>query len=160
MPDQPALVPAGLGTRVGARITDGMVFAWLSFFVLIEVDARLLGGDPLGRRPHLVDARATRTVVIVGLLSMAYEVMPVLFRGATLGKAMLGLRVVDQETGQRPGPLAVLVRWLMIYGVAAIPLVGWVLTLMVLFPVLVLKSGRGIHDRMAGTRVVKRAMGP
>ncbi|MCP5028360.1 MAG: RDD family protein [Actinomycetia bacterium] len=150
--------PAGLAARIGARMSDIVVFAWLSFFVLIELDARLFGGDPLGRRPLEIDPTALRTIVIVTGLSLVYEGLPVLFRGATLGKAMVGITIVD-GSGQRPGPMAVLIRWLMVYGLVSVPVVGWIMVVVVLAPVLVLKNGRGLHDRFAGTRVVRREPG-
>lgn len=152
--------PAGLAARIGARFSDIVVFAWLSFFVLIELVARLFGGDPLGRRPLEIDPTTLRTGVILAGLSLAYEGVPVLLRGATLGKAMFGLTIID-GSGQRPGPLSVLIRWLMVYyGLASIPFVGWIVATAVLIPVLVLKDGRGLHDRLAGTRVVRRELEP
>ena len=43
--------PAKLSHRLGARILDIVTLLWVLFFVLVEIDQRLLGGDPWGKRP-------------------------------------------------------------------------------------------------------------
>lgn len=60
--------------------------------------------------------------------------------GATLGHRLLGLRVSSVD-GRRASPLAVVIRTLLL--VLAIPALIWD------------KDGRGLHDRAAGTLVVR-----
>ena len=47
--------PAKLAHRLGARVLDVVTLTWLLFFVLVEIDQRLLGGDPWGQQPLQID---------------------------------------------------------------------------------------------------------
>ncbi|MDY0748331.1 RDD family protein [Paucibacter sp. R3-3] len=69
------------------------------------------------------------------------------WQGTTPGKAATGLRVLDMRSGERPGPLQNLLRWLG-YFVSAAPLgLGF---LWAKFD----PSRQAWHDKIAGTRVV------
>lgn len=142
------MTPAGLGWRAGARVVDLALAAWLVGVVLVELSDRLLGADPL-------EGGAFRFRLVVGLVVIMTEVVPIAIRGVSLGKAVLGLRVVPTDGDQRwPGPVRSLLRSLVLYGAALVPLVGGVLVLAVLLPVVVTPQRRGLHDRLAGTMVV------
>jgi uncharacterized RDD family membrane protein YckC len=82
------------------------------------------------------------------LLGVLYHVYFWSVKGATPGKELLDLRVVAED-GRSPIPLGSAVRRALGYllGVASLG-IGF---LMVAF------SGRGLHDRIAGTRVVKES---
>ena len=92
---------AGRWWRLGARIVDLVAFGWLSAFVLVEIDQRLLGGDPLGREAGRVEITSSRSIILLLIAVLLFEVIPVSTAGATIGKAMLGLRVV-RRSGQHP----------------------------------------------------------
>lgn len=146
-----------MGRRIGARVLDLVVVSWLSLFVLIEILGRLLGGDPLGRDTavnRLADLSGTRTLVGVMIVLTVYEVLPVAFRGATLGKAMVGLRVIRLDSWGRPGLLSAAIRAAVLYGPLAIPTVGFLLFAVVVGPGLVWPTRRGLHDLAAGTAVI------
>ena len=155
--DEPLTRPARLGWRIGARLVDGVVVSWLAVFVVVELLGRLLGGDPLGRETatsrleHMSDAR-----VLAGLVAVivAYEVVPVALRGATFGKAALGLRVVSIDTWERPDLLRAVVRAAVLYLPLAVPTVGPLLVAAVVAPALVWPTHRGVHDVLAGTAVI------
>ena len=87
-----------------------------------------------------------------------YEVIPVVVFGATPGKAMFGLRVRRRPDDPVPDWLAATTRAVVLYGP---PLVfagpGLVVLLVLLVSLVVPGSGRGLHDRLAGTRVVSVA---
>ena len=156
-PDGPSTPPAPLGRRVGARVVDLVVISWLSLFVLIEILGRLLGGDPLGREAavdRLGDMSGMRTLVGVALVVIAYEVLPVALRGATLGKAMLGVRVVRLDDWGRPGVLSAVIRAGVLYGPLAVPTVGILLFALVIAPGVIWPTRRGLHDLAAGTAVI------
>ena len=146
--------PAALGWRVAARLLDMAVFAWLVVFVLVEIDQRLLGGDPLGRRQARLVFDSPRTIVLLLVLVVLYEIVPAVMWGATLGKAMLGLRI---RLTNRSSPA-----WLMALGRAVVlylPVVflggpGLVIPLVLLVTVVIAADGRGLHDRLLGTLVV------
>jgi len=140
--------------RAGARVVDLIAFTWLSAFVLIELDQRLFGGDPLGRRPSRLAFDSPRAVGLGLLLAIAYETIPVVLYGATFGKAMLGLRVRNLSGGNPP-IWAAAFRAMLVYS----PPILWgapglvVITLIAVSSALP-ASGRGIHDRLATTVVV------
>lgn len=148
-----ALDPAPRGRRLGARVVDLVVAGWVLAFVAIELDGRLLGGDVLARRPlGAVTPEGTRLAVITGLVVAAVEVVPTALRGATPGKAMLGLRTFDVDTGRPPGFVRSIMRGLLLHAWVAVPVVGYGIPLVIALTVLV--GGRGLHDRLSGTVVV------
>lgn len=141
-------------------MVDIVVFSWLVVFVLVEIDQRLLGGDPLGRRQARLVFDSPRPVVLLLLLVVAYEVGPAVAWGATPGKAVLGLRI---RLTDRSSPA-----WLMALGRAVVlylPIIflgigGFVVSLVLLGTVVVAADGRGLHDRLLGTLVVALPRAP
>ena len=85
----------------------------------------------------------------------AYEIVPVATKGATLGKALFGLRLVSSE---RRAPLPwsrVLARTLVLYGApVAFGAYGGAVVLLLLASLTLPATGRGLHDRLAGSIVV------
>jgi uncharacterized RDD family membrane protein YckC len=149
--------PAGLGWRVGARAVDTAAITWLVVFVVVEIDQRLLGGDPLGRRQARLVFDSPRPVLIVLVLIVLYEVVPSVLFGATPGKALLGLRV-RMVTRHVPVGLSAVGRAAVLYlPVIFLGLIGSVVTLLLLASIVVAADGRGLHDRLLGTVVVSLA---
>lgn len=148
-------LPAKLAHRLGARILDVVTLTWVLFFVLVEIDQRLLGGDPWGQRPLQIDLTEARplllTIVVIGL----YEIVPVATKGATLGKVVFGLRLVSSERrGELPWYRA-LARTLVLYGApVALGAYGGAVLLVLLVSLALPATGRGLHDRLAGSIVV------
>jgi uncharacterized RDD family membrane protein YckC len=146
--------PAGLGWRIAARVVDIVMFAWLLVFVLVEIDQRLLGGDPLGRRSARLVFDSARPIVLLLILVALYEIVPAVTWGATPGKAILGLRI-RLTTSRAPA-------WLMAFGRATVlylPVLffgafGFVVPLVLLISVVIAADGRGLHDRLLGTLIV------
>lgn len=144
---------ASVGWRIAARITDAVTFGWLTVFVLIEIDQRLLGGDPWGLERGRPVVDSARSFILLLVLVGIYEVVPVALKGVTLGKAVTGLRVRRQGGGKVPLPLA-FVRAVLLYApmfLGAYALLGF---LVLLLSFVIPRSGRGIHDRIAGTIVI------
>ncbi|MBW0015329.1 MAG: RDD family protein [Mycobacterium sp.] len=85
---------------------------------------------------------------------MLYEWLMLAYRGATLGKMALGIRVVNQSTGQNLGHGPAFLRQLV---PSAAGLFCFLLTLLVYFSPLFDTSGRlqGWHDRVANDLVIK-----
>lgn len=130
---------------------------WILTFVLIEVAGRLFGGDPLGRvsaARQLTSVSSGRLLLVLGLVVAAYEVVPVALRGATLGKAALGLRIVRLDTWERPGLVNATLRAVVLYGPLAVPALGLIVLVLVITPAVVWPTRRGVHDLVAGTAVV------
>jgi len=121
------------GRRALAWLVDGVPFGFLAVGLLAW-----LGADDL----RLV----LQLLAVVGLASFAYQTLAHGLAGATLGKRLVGLRVVGSD-GRRPGPGRSALRALVaVAGVAALG-IGPLLALFTL-------SGRALHDLVAGTTVV------
>ncbi len=132
-----------------------MTLSWVLFFVLVELDQRLLGGDPWGKRPLQIDLGDARPLLLTIVVIGVYEIVPVATKGATLGKALFGLRLVSSE---RRAPLPwsrVLARTLVLYGApVAFGAYGGAVVLLLLASLTLPATGRGLHDRLAGSIVV------
>lgn len=145
---------APVGRRVAARLLDTVLLGWVTIFVVVEIGARLLGGDPLGRRAVDVDLSAFRTIVLMAVCVVVVEILPVVLVGRTLGKAMTGITLQTVD-GERPGWAATVLRSLLLYGPAiALPVVTVPVLLVLLASIVLSVDRRGLHDRLAGTRVV------
>jgi uncharacterized RDD family membrane protein YckC len=173
---------ASWGARLGAYVLDSLlvsaVGAVLSLpFLLDAVESYLREVDRVTRAAEGGESLSfTQTFDVYGwsggsflvvslvtlLVGMAYHVLLLRTRGATVGMQAVGLRVRTWEP--QPGPLpwrSALVRWAAFYGVgvlAVIPLVGLLTgTYTLLAGLWPLWDARrqGLHDKAAGTVVVR-----
>ena len=139
-------------------MVDIAVAGWVLAIAAIEIDGRLLGGDVFAQQPlSAVTPDGTRLAVITALVLAATEILPTAFWGRTPGKALLGMRCVDIDTGGPPGLIRSVFRGLLLHAWVAIPVVGWVLPVAIVATTVLAPSGRGLHDRLAGTIVVDAA---
>jgi uncharacterized RDD family membrane protein YckC len=142
-------------------VVDIAVAGWFLVIAAIEIDGRLLGGDVFAQRPlAAVTPDGTRLMVITALVLAVVEIVPTALWGRTPGKAMLGTRCVDIDTGGPPGMIRSLFRGLLLHAWVGIPIVGWMLPTAIVVTTVLAPSGRGVHDRLAGTLVVDAAPGP
>ncbi len=143
------------GRRVGARVVDIAVAGWVLAIAAIEIDGRLLGGDVFAQQPlAAVTPDGARLTVIATLVVAVVEIVPTAFWGRTPGKLVLGLRCVNVDTGAPPGLIRSVLRGLLLHAWVAIPVAGWLLPIAITVTTVFSPSGRGVHDRMAGTVVV------
>ena len=95
------------------------------------------------------------------LICYLYETVAVATFGATVGKAWLGLEVVDAETGERPPLSRAGTRILLVLAVAgAVQLVvpvGPAAAVFIWGSAAVAADGRGLPDSVAGTTVRRRS---
>jgi len=179
-PTTPDGVPlAGWGVRLGAYLLDGLFL--LPFMILVSVPFWGRIGDAFG--DYWDDLRASTdqgadapsatslqsdlagTFLAIGLLtvliSLIYHVGFLMWKQATPGKLLLGLRVRRREV---PGPMplgTVLLRWLTQFGPSAlgsIPFVGYFTGIYSLvdglWPLWDSKR-QALHDKAAKTNVVR-----
>ncbi|MEU8893245.1 RDD family protein [Streptomyces sp. NPDC048442] len=166
---------ATMGRRLGARALDAVAYGILYFIFSAIGLAGLVGasesikdcGTNYGTPSYdacMTDA-ANASVGIVAaffgaialfaLIALLYEWLMVSIWGATLGKMVLGVKVVKEGTGQAPGLGAGFIRWI-------IPMVGSLFcglgTLLVYLSPFFDNSGKlqGWHDRAGGTIVIKK----
>lgn len=144
--DDPQL--ASRGARLGASLIDSFCVSVVNFPLLRS--AGLLPMD--GRMPGLRDGIV---VAVIGFVVFALMQGWFLVQGQTIGKRLLGLRIVDVEDGEPPSVAHTLgLRYLPTTVAAAFGVIGSVI---ILFDVLLIfgDERRCLHDRIASTKVVR-----
>ena len=138
---------AGMGTRLGARLLDGLVVGVptvLLILAVVDLDAD---------EPQL-PLWALAATMLVGAL---YEISLVALSGQTVGKRVLHIQVVDVATGTPPRLGGATIRYLVPAVPSLVPGVGGLISLLVYLSALWSPSRQGWHDRAAGTVVVRTA---
>ncbi len=175
------------GWRSLARLYDwgvitfvGIVSQLLLYVTIVDTMIRvptLLGGEPYNSgttwgtevpNSVFIDNDAypwfwIGKLVLIAIMVPAflYEIPMVALSGRTVGKMMARLKVVNVEDGQLPGWKRSTVRWLVLYGPMLIPIIGWILVLLIYFVSTALDPNRRpLHDRIAGTTVIRQDRGP
>ena len=138
---------APFALRCGALLIDYILFALvLTFSIMI---ARLMGGGArmAGGTAEKVGLLITLIVAVLDLIIMAG------LTGRTIGKWTTGLRI-ERTDGRLPGIGRIALRHLVGYPLSLLPFgLGFLM-------VTVSSTGRGLHDLIAGTIVVRRSLGP
>lgn len=168
------LIPASKANRLVAYILDEVILFAGFLFLLSPLTFFLFSGNELGGVVSVL-----LFLVAFGLLAIggrtAYYSWFHASRGHTPGKKALGLRLVSPHTGERPSARACLLRQFVLMAPMAVGLVvvavagggadvgsfqtlGLAANAVFFGSVLLHPGGRGIHDRVAGTMVV-RAVG-
>ena len=155
-PPEPGLTPillptarplAGFGPRLVAAVVDATLVLAVQALVLSPGILYWRGRELPADVPYLAIALSLALVPLALGLGALYYVHSWGARGATVGQGLMGLEV-EAEDGTRPPGLSR----------AFLRLLGYVLSAC-LFGVgflLIAFGGRALHDRIAGTRVVKR----
>ncbi len=92
--------------------------------------------------------------ILALLISLIYEPALIATRGQTLGKMMVGIKVVRAEDGGLPGWGKAIGRWVLPGVLSLVPFVGWILQLLAYISLLWDDRRQGWHDKMATTVVV------
>lgn len=159
---------ASMGRRFGARVIDGVAFTVIYIILGVVGVASAFESaqdcDPgsvtydscMNDAGSDIMASVGAVVGALAVIGLLYEWLMTALVGGTLGKLAVGIRVVDAETGQKPGMGGAFVRYI-------IPLVGSLAcgigSLLVYLSPFWDKSGRqqGWHDKAAKTMVVQRS---
>ncbi|MFE3188175.1 RDD family protein [Nocardia sp. NPDC059240] len=150
--------PGGFGARVAARVLDAMVVAIpvgiLAAFIIAG------SADDSGYSTDDSASGVAAALLIVALavaLSGLYEIAFVAASGSTLGKRVLGLRVVNADTSSPPrdgtGTGPAFTRWATLFIPGLLTAGGWTL-LCVLSCARGGPGRQGWHDRTARTYVI------
>lgn len=155
-PEQAEPAAASRPLRFAARAFDLSLIAYVFGVVVIEIRGRLLGGDVFATRPLAGAQDPQQLLLILLAVVLMADTIPTALRGRTLGKLMLGLRVVRIDDVERaPGAMRATLRTAMVFGVLVLPPIAGVPLLAAFILSAVLDgNGRGLHDRLAGTLVV------
>jgi uncharacterized RDD family membrane protein YckC len=139
---------AGFWLRIGAYLVDLIIMVIINYAIYFSPGFVyfLIVGE-LGSKEPAADAFAVVVLVLCVMASIAYPICFWRWRGQTPGKMAAGIRVVRIDGS----PLG--------WGAAAMRFLGYIvnwLTLGLLFVWVAADSRkRGVHDRMAGTCVVR-----
>ena len=148
---QPA-VPAGLVLapiirRVGALAIDQLIVALPVVVVIVAT----------GFKPS--DTVTSQSLVAFNIavtaVALVYQTVMIALLGRTVGKLALGTRVVRSVDGARPGWTEAVMRALLPLSLGAIPSVGLFLVVLVYSLALWTPLRQGLHDKAAGTLVVR-----
>jgi uncharacterized RDD family membrane protein YckC len=152
-PSAGQLVPVGPWPRFGARLIDGLVlFIPNAILAAVLTDDTSTSFSGVGSENFLY-------LLATALLGFAYAVWLEASRGQTVGKMVLGFKVVGPD-GRLPAPEVAMRRnaWLLL---GVVPLVGAFLSFLAAVAIGVTISKdpfkRGTHDNFAGGTAVVRA---
>lgn len=139
---------ASIWQRIAGALIDGlltsMVVVLPLLFGFVEIESL---------------ERQLPTPIVLGLFFFGaiYTIVPTALWGQTLGKIAIGTRVVAEEDGSLPGWRRAALRWALPGVVGRLPFVGLWVSLAVMASLVVDPRRRGLHDRFAGTIVVRVA---
>ena len=138
--------PAGFWVRTVALGLDFVVFALVQFS-FGRIAGRLFG-------PEIADSWVLRLDLIVFTIvfSAAYTTTLHAFGGQTIGKMIVGVRVVGLD-GEPPTPGPAFMRYLAYFVSLATLGIGYAMAGL-------RRDKRALHDLMAGTRVERSRVGP
>ncbi len=146
---------AEFGLRAAARIID--TFATVSIVLAFYVVGGRLALRSVDTSDGALGPAGTRTLVfalaLAVVLTVLYDVGATAVRGATLGKRIVGIRVISAADGGRPGWWRAVRRFVLpavsniVFGLGVVVL---------LTPMLDHHRRQGWHDMLAGTLVVSR----
>ncbi|WP_423920185.1 RDD family protein [Candidatus Poriferisodalis sp.] len=151
---------ASPAARFGARVFDLLVvLAINTVTLLISIDWDTVLDEAQSATPDFADLGLGPGIwwawVAVWLV---YEVVSVAVWGRTLGKRIVGIKVVHAVSGERPRWGKALLRWLVPSVLAAMPFIPWIGELWWVLCQVSLTWDRvyqGWHDKAAGTLVIK-----
>ena len=144
--------PAGFWTRFVAMILDGIILGVISLpLTLVQYGVMAYIKSSSGEEPSMIQVAILTvcTYLFAGVIQFVYYAAFYKSNGATPGKRMLGLRVIDVKTGGNPG-------WSQTFNRECVGKVISGLILGIGYFMAGLRSDkRALHDLMAHTQVVQ-----
>ena len=151
---------AGLWSRLLARILDAVI-AGVVVTILFAIGFLGEAGDESFWRAFFTNENGqTWRALLVGLL---YEVLLIAFLGRTVGKMIMGIKVVKVSNGHVPLLVKAFLRYVAVVGIWAIigrlgqllASLGGLANLLVFLSPTFNKARQGWHDMLATTVVIK-----
>jgi uncharacterized RDD family membrane protein YckC len=138
---------ASLLQRFGGVVIDGLLTS------MVVVVPLLLGVVHFDTVQDLqISAGWAGLLVVFGAV---YTIVPTALWGQTAGKLAVGTRVVVEADGSLPGWRRSVVRWFVSEGVGRVPYLGIWISLVVIGSIVLDPRRRGLHDKAAGTIVLR-----
>ena len=145
-PTVPSVALAPISRRFFARLIDG-------FIVALPIVVALFATSDVGDASKPLDIPLWFVLAAL-LLGALYEITLVATLGQTVGKRLLGIKIVHLADGDVPGWGSATIRYLLPTAVGALPIVQF-LALVVYLRALWDPMRQGFHDRAAGTIVIR-----
>ena len=142
---------ASIGQRALAQVLDGLVLLVPAFAVVYFVAGDIL----IATDTETTSAQMWATFILVAL-QIAYNTLCITMWGATIGKRLLGLRVVNQADGGLVALNSAAMRALIPAAAGLIPVIGMAAPIVIYMRAFFHPLRKGWHDQAAGTIVVKR----
>lgn len=137
--------------RLGGALIDG------ALMLLITVPIMFLGGLWEAAATNSSGLGFTLVMMVISIVAfLAIHGYTLINDGQTIGKKILGMKIVSIETGKIPPVLNLIgLRYLVFYVIGSIPLV--IFSIIPLLGTLFIfqKNKRCLHDILAGTHVIK-----
>lgn len=145
------LVLADRGVRLVAAIVDGLIYFALIMAVAVLLPMAMEGGGGGGEAV----AMAVGIAATLGFFAVVGVNIYWLHQfGQTIGKRLLGIKVVRGDGSHCSVLRVIFARWLPVTLLGAIPLLGYIVSLV--DPLMIFRSDyRCLHDLIADTLVVK-----
>lgn len=153
LPPGETLPLAGLGARLGAAILDGIVAALLVYLPVMLVVGPAALIDESGNLEYSSLVRGGGVGLIGLLLLIGITAYLVHKNGQTIGKRMVGIKVIRKDGSRATLSRILFVRNVPFWLVSLIPIVGPLVSL--LDTLLIFRASRQcLHDQVADTIVV------
>ena len=154
---------AGVGARLVAWFLDGFIVILLTALILFVI-ASVAGGSIL---EDPVTSAALTAIVLTGVSFLYFVGLWTAGSAATVGMRSIGMRIVTAPGGRPFGIGPAVIRWVafgypfsllslipVVGEVASYALIGWIIVL--LLTTAMSDTNQGLHDRWAGSAVVRR----
>ncbi len=149
---------SSLYKRISASVVDLCAFLVTMAPILQHLSMDVLLSEDLNRVQQAVETLPQQDVLVAAVLMLGLLVAQCALtvkRGQTLGKLLLGTRIVDQQTGQVPTVTQVLwVRTVAFNLLYNLPLIGPLVFIADVVALLLSPQRLSLHDRAAKTVVV------
>ena len=143
---------ASRGARFGGAFIDGLIHIGVYWLLAITVLKPILPNLTRGAGAGLGSTLTSMVVsILLFLLIQGYLLATT---GQTIGKKLLGLRIVRSNGERADAGHVIGLRYVLVWAIASIPVVGWIFALadaLMIFR----DSRKCLHDNIADTIVVK-----
>lgn len=144
--ESPEVALATVAQRIGGALVDGLL---TSMVVVVPLILGIVKVDDFQR------ALPPFWAVLLSVFGAACTIVPTAVWGQTLGKLAVGSRVVAEADGTLPGWRRSTIRWALPGLAGRLPYIGLWVSLVILGSLVLDPRRRGLHDKAAGTIVVR-----